>query len=155
MCNNYSSAAFMESEANECTQILDLITDCETTLNAKFYTDYLRVLEGQALSSNQQTVQIKTAYQLKKNADNPDIMEYAQTDLAGGTVNIASVLDSSGNPTYTCKNILKEIAYTVEVTSVDEPAPEDSNQAYLKITAISADIVLQDPTELVTAVVDA
>ena len=52
----------MESEANDCTQIVDLITDCETTLNANYYTEYLRVLEGQALSSNQQTVQVQSAY---------------------------------------------------------------------------------------------
>ena len=52
MCNNYSSAAFMESESNDCTQIVDLITDCETTLNTQYFTEYLNVLAGGAPSSD-------------------------------------------------------------------------------------------------------
>ena len=41
MCNNYASAIFMKSETSECTQIIDLVTECESTLNPEFYTSRL------------------------------------------------------------------------------------------------------------------
>jgi len=52
-------------------------------------------------------------------------------DKAASGFDISSSLDSAGDPNFACKNILKEIAYTVEVKSVDEPKPEDSKDAYL------------------------
>lgn len=51
MCNNYSPAVFMESESNDCTQIVDLLTECTTTLNPLYHTDYLTVYYGKAASS--------------------------------------------------------------------------------------------------------
>ena len=51
MCNNFSSAAFMESETNDCTQIVELVTECESVLNPKYYTSLVRVLEGGLTSS--------------------------------------------------------------------------------------------------------
>ena len=57
---------------------------------------------------------------------------------------VPSQLDSSGDPSFTCSNVVKEVAYTVEVSSVDEPDVDVSKTAYLKIDKISADIVLQD-----------
>ena len=40
--------------------------------------------------------------------------------------------------------MVKEVAYTVEVSSVDTPDVDVSKTAYLKIDKVSADIVLQD-----------
>ena len=67
----------MESESNDCTQIVDLITDCETTLNMQYYTEYLRVLEGEASFSGKLKVTVGQVYKLKQNDNDPDILEYA------------------------------------------------------------------------------
>ena len=65
MCNNYSSAVFMESTTNECTQIVDLATECESTLNPEYYTNRLRVLKGQLpRSADELPVEITQVYKL-------------------------------------------------------------------------------------------
>lgn len=65
MCNNYSSAVFMESTTNECTQIVDLATECESTLNPEYYTNRLRVLKGQLpRSADELPVEITGVYKL-------------------------------------------------------------------------------------------
>ena len=44
----------MESETNDCTQIVELVTECESVLNPKYYTSLVRVLEGGLTSSGKQ-----------------------------------------------------------------------------------------------------
>lgn len=68
MCNNYSSAAFMESESNECTQIVDLVADCAIILNPEFYTTLIKVFGGQAQGSSNPPLNIKEVYKLTRNA---------------------------------------------------------------------------------------
>lgn len=69
MCNNYSSAIFMKSEETECTQIVDLVSDCESTLNPQFYTSRLNVFAGKALSSDKLSVEIASLYKLVSDGD--------------------------------------------------------------------------------------
>lgn len=63
-CNNYSSAVFMESETNECTQIVDLKTECESTLNPQFYTTRVKILGGQAAGSDIPEFTVTEVYEL-------------------------------------------------------------------------------------------
>ena len=138
MCNNYSAASFMESESNDCTQIVDLETECDTTLNPLFWTEYLNIYYGRTLSSEYKPVTVNTIFKLVQNAQFPDVYEYVQVSGAVGP----SVLDASTS-TRKCTNFLKEIAYTVEVE--EKPAEADiSKTAYLNIKSISADIVIED-----------
>ena len=138
MCNNYSAASFMESESNDCTQIVDLETECDTTLNPLFWTEYLNIYYGRTLSSEYKPVTVTNIYKLVNNADHPDVYEYT---LVSGAVG-PSVLDVSTS-TRKCTNFLKEIVYTVEVE--EKPAEADiSRTAYLNIKSISADIVIED-----------
>ena len=145
MCNNYSSAAFMESESNECTQIVDLVSDCEITLNPEFYTTRVKVSAGQAQSSDNPPMTITSVYKLTKNSSNSSLIEYTDT---GSTAITASVFNDSQT---SCSNVLKEIAYTVKVSEV-KPSGNDTTKPYLKIDSIEALVVLQD--EPVTAVRD-
>ena len=79
-------------------------------------------------------------------------MEYV--GLTDGTV-VPSSLDVTTDPNNPrCSSILKEVAYTVLVSSVDEPDTDISKNAYLKIDSITADIVIQDTNEPITAVKD-
>ena len=82
---------------------------------------------------------IGNVYKLKSNTDNDNIIEYEE--LTAGTV-VPSVLDATNAPVYSCNNVLKEIAYTVQLTSVDAPDKDVSKVAYLKIESISADFVV-------------
>ena len=145
MCNNYSSAAFMESESNECTQIVDLVTDCETMLNPQFYTTRVKVFGGQAQSSANPSLTVSEVYKLTTNAK---VNEYIST----GSTTVAPSVFNSGSTS--CSNVLKEIAYTVNVSEVI-PGPSDtiSKHPYLKVDSISALVVVQDTP--VTATVDA
>ena len=116
MCNNYASASFMKSETNECTQIVDLVSECESTLNPEFYSSKIKVFAGQSDSSDLIPVTINNVYRLSKIAGSSSLVEYVlltnksvpATKLTGP----ASATDS----TYTCSNVLKEIAYTVQVS---------------------------------------
>lgn len=138
MCNNYSPAVFMESESNDCTQIVDLLTECTTTLNPLYHTDYLTVYFGKANSSVSKPVTVNSIYKLTKNSKNKDIFEYA--DLEAPL--LTSVLDDISSE-ISCSNVLKEIAYTV---NIEEKPAEDgvSKTAYFNILDISADVVVQD-----------
>ena len=74
--------------------------------------------------------------------------------LTDGTV-VPTTLDVTTDPNNPrCSSILKEVAYTVLVSSVDEPDADISKTAYLKIDSITADIVIQDANEPITAVKD-
>lgn len=134
MCNNYSSAIFMKSEESECTQIEDLLTSCETTYNPEFYSARLKVFAGQALSSDKLDVTVNSVYKLMRDGDVTRYEAMADGSLAPSTLSV------SGS-TATCSNILKEIAYTVEVDQM-EADPTISKTAYLKVSAISADVIL-------------
>jgi len=139
MCNNYSSAAFMENESNECTQIVDLITDCENTLNPSFYTTRVQVFGGQAQSSDKVTMTVSDVYRLQRSPANEALVEYVNT---GSTVVPNSVFNASA---LSCSNVLKEIAYTVKVSEVIPDASSTvSKSAYLKVDSISALVVVMD-----------
>ena len=137
MCNRYSSANFMESETNECTQIVDLVTDCESTLNPEFYTTRVKFFAGQAQSSANPPLTIDAVYKLQENASN--LLEYVDT----GSITISPSVFDSGSTT--CTGVLKEISYTVIVSEVDPDANDPiSTKPYLKVDSISALVVLQD-----------
>lgn len=36
-CSNFAAATFMDAKATECTQTVDLLTECETVLNPAYY----------------------------------------------------------------------------------------------------------------------
>ena len=91
------------------------------------------------LESNEvlQAITVNSIYKLTKNSNNADIYEYVDAAAPLTT----SVLDSSASPSITCSNILKEIAYTV---NVEEKPAEDgiSKDPYFNIVSITADVVV-------------
>jgi len=76
MCNNYSSASFMKSETNECTQIVDIVSECTSTLNPEFYSSKILVFAGQSRSSDKLPITINNVYKLNKNNGNGGLVEY-------------------------------------------------------------------------------
>jgi hypothetical protein len=45
-CNMFNSAHFMMNDESECTQMVDLKTECESTLNAEYYSSKLMYYLG-------------------------------------------------------------------------------------------------------------
>ena len=81
-------------------------------------------------------VSVTDVYQLKTNTDNPSIFEYERT---GDVVSASTLAFDEETQTYSCTNILKEIAYTV-IVSEAEP-DELSSSAYLRVEGVQALIV--------------
>lgn len=130
ICNDHASASFLDTASNECSQVVNLQTQCETTLNPKTYTDYLRVYSGQATGSQKIQVTTTETYSI-------DPTTLALTATSGG-VNSSSV--SVQGDRVSCTGAVKEVAYTVFVSKRD-PDELVSKTAYLAIDQIQASLV--------------
>ena len=132
ICNSHASASFLDSASNECSQVVDLQTECETKLNPKTYTDFLKVYSGQATGSSK--ISVTTTESFSINAET-----LAYTPTSGVT---ASSVTSSSGALVSCSGSVKEVAYTVFVSKRD-PDSLVSKAAYLAIDSITASIVTQ------------
>lgn len=63
ICNNFDSAHFMQDDESSCTQLVDLQTECESVLNAEFYSSKLKYYPGKgAAGSSRRTVNTGKIY---------------------------------------------------------------------------------------------
>ena len=76
---------------------------------------------------------VTEVYTLTRNASNSSLVEYVQA--GSNTVNPSVYNDSN----VSCSNVLKEIAYTVNVSEVVETNP---SATYLRVDSINALVVV-------------
>ena len=134
-CNMFNSAHFMMSDKSECTQMVDLETECTSLLNSDYYASKLWYYLGQQGNADPKQVIPYTPY-TGWDADN-DKFTYPGIDTK--TASASSVYDSSK---CTCKNALKEVEYNVEIEAKDAPKGLNLGKKYYTIKAIKARVVL-------------
>lgn len=139
ICNNYDSAHFMKDDESECTQLVDLETECLNVLNAEFYQSKLQYWEGKgAASTTKKSVTIGKIYTYDDQTSNfPTIIEQP-----AGTAIISSLTGSGIGSDCTCSNYIREVHYDVTLVSTDFPEAGSDQKKYMKPTDIKANIVL-------------
>ena len=131
VCNNYNSAHFMMDDQSQCIQMANLETQCETLLNAQYYSEKLSYYLGQGAKVADNKV-VETG-----NIFTYDEATAVYTIKAAGTT-VASVASKAAD--CTCSNYLREIEYTVDLEMIK--TEDASVQPYYQIKKITADIVL-------------
>ena len=59
MCNNNYWASFMEDTSTECTQSVDLTSQCTGRLNPQNYQSYLKVFPGSDFTDDKRMIDVK------------------------------------------------------------------------------------------------
>ena len=107
-CNNYGSVYFMQDDQSKCNQVAQLQktnSDCDTALNAEFYTKKVKVFPGIAATPSQVVpVTIDEVWVYDQVT-----ATYAKQSASDPVTSKALIISE----TCKCQNVMKEIEYTI------------------------------------------